>query len=156
MSELPIHPMVVHFPIVLATLLPIACVAAIIAIRRKARPRLAWAFPVIIVTLLLGGGMLATRTGEFEEERVHNFIADEVVEQHEVAAARFLLLTAAVFALSLIGWLRGRAGSTARVIATVGSVVVAVMVYQVGKAGGELVYKHNAAAAYADNPGHTP
>ena len=42
----PLHPAVVHFPIVLMVLLPFVAASALWAIRRGARPVRAWAVPV--------------------------------------------------------------------------------------------------------------
>jgi hypothetical protein len=44
-------------------------------------------------------------------------------------------------------------GSAARLVATAGSLIIVLAGFQVGRAGGELVYEHNAGAAYASaNP----
>src|SRR5690348_6821402 len=44
----PLHPAVVHFPIVLAFMLPLFAIGALVAIRRGARPLRAWSLPLAV------------------------------------------------------------------------------------------------------------
>jgi len=44
----PLHPAVLHFPIVQAFLLPLCAVGAMIAIRKGARPLRAWSLPLAV------------------------------------------------------------------------------------------------------------
>lgn len=152
MNNLPIHPMIVHFPIVLSILLPIFAIGTLWAIRRKAATRL-WAVPLALAVVLAGSAFAATRTGEQEEERVENVVPENVLHQHEEAAERFLVLAFLVAGIALIGLTRGVVGSAARLVATAGSLIIVFAGFQVGKAGGELVYQHNAGAAYAQAGG---
>lgn len=152
MSNVPLHPMIVHFPIVLSFLLPVVALAAIWAIRAKLlRPRLAWSIPLVLAVALLGSGYAASQTGEAEEDRVEKVVPDNVLDQHEEAAERFVAITAIVALIALAGLAGGAVGSAARAVTVVGSLVIVFAGYQVGKAGGELVYKHDAAAAYIVN-----
>ena len=61
---LPLHPLVVHFPIVLAVLLPISAAVALWAIRKGTTPRRAWAVPVIMAVALALSALVAVKTGE--------------------------------------------------------------------------------------------
>lgn len=150
MPTIPLHPMIVHFPIVLAVLLPFVAVGALWVIRsRVIRPTKVWAVPFLLSVVLLGSGFAATRTGEAEEDRVEKVVPENVLHQHEEAAERFLMIAAVVAAIALLGLARGTVGTAARAVATVGSLVIVFAGFQVGKAGGELVYEHNAGAAYA-------
>ena len=56
----PLHPAVVHFPIVLAVLMPLFVIGALWAIRRGAAPLRAWSLPLAPAGLLVGaaGGAL--------------------------------------------------------------------------------------------------
>lgn len=47
----PLHPAVVHFPIVLAVLLPLFVIGALWAIRRGAAPLRAWSLPLAMAGL---------------------------------------------------------------------------------------------------------
>ena len=64
MLGLPLHPLVVHFPIVLAVLLPIFAAGALLVIRRGTTARRAWALPVLAAAALTASAWVATETGE--------------------------------------------------------------------------------------------
>lgn len=148
----PLHPVVVHLPMALAVLLPLSALVALWAIHRGARPMHAWAVPVALAVLLSGNAWLAMETGEAEEDRVEAVVPEAAIHTHEEAAERFLLLAGVVTLVSLAGLGEGTVGSAGRLLATVGTVLVLVAGVQVGKAGGELVYSHNAGAAYSVSP----
>ena len=144
----PLHPAVVHFPIVFAVLLPLAALLALWAIRRGSAPLRAWAFPLALAAGLTGSAWVALQTGEAEEERVEAFVAEAAIHEHEEAAERFLLFAGVLTLVAGAGLLTGTVGSAARLVATAGTVVVLLAGVQVGRAGGELVYEHGAAQAY--------
>jgi hypothetical protein len=140
--------MVVHFPIVFAVVLPIAAGIALWVGRRNGAAARFWVIPAALAIALAGSAFVATRTGEAEEERVEDVVGENVLHQHEEAAELFLILAAVVAAIATIGFARGALGSAARLVATAGSLIVMLMAFRVGEAGGALVYEHNAAAAY--------
>ena len=76
-------------------------------------------------------------------------VPEAAIHDHEEAAERFLVLAGVVTLVSLVGLGGGTVGTAGRLIATVGTVVVLAAGVQVGEAGGELVYTHNAGAAYS-------
>lgn len=149
MNGVPLHPMIVHFPMVLVILLPISAAAALWAIRRGASPARAWAVPVVLAGALALSAFVALKTGEAEEEKVERVVSERVLHGHEEAAERFLLLSGVVFLLLGTGLARGPLGSAARTLGTAGALGLVLAGVQVGKAGGELVYRHGAASAYA-------
>lgn len=150
----PLHPAVVHFPIVFVMLLPLIAVAALVAIRRGARHRVAWAFPLALAAGLTASAWVAVKTGEAQEERVEDTLASEApLHGHEEAAERFLLLSGVLLLVAGAGMAGGRAGRTGRALATAGAFGLVVAGAQVGHSGGQLVYRHGAAAAYAGAPG---
>lgn len=144
----PLHPAVVHFPIVLMTILPVAAIVALIRIHRGRDARRAWLLPLGTAAALTVTAFVASRTGEAQEDRVENVVAEAPIHSHEEAAERFLLLSAGVLALAAAGLLKGGAGTTLRWAATAGTLVLAAAGAQVGHSGGKLVYRHGAAAAY--------
>jgi uncharacterized membrane protein len=144
----PLHPAVVHFPIVLMLLLPLAAGAGLWAIRRGAVAARAWAIPLTIAAVLTASSWVAVETGEGEEERVEDVVAESALHGHEEAAERFLLLSGAVLALAAAGMLRGTFGRLARLGATAAAVGLAGLGVQVGHSGGNLVYRDGAASAY--------
>jgi uncharacterized membrane protein len=144
----PLHPAVVHFPIVFSVLLPLAAIGALWFIRKGSAPLRAWAFPMALAVGLTGSAWVALQTGEAEEERVEAFVAEAAIHEHEEAAERFLLVAGVVTLVAGAGLLSGMFGSAARLVATAGTAVVLLAGVQVGHAGGELVYEHGAAQAY--------
>ncbi len=149
----PLHPALVHFPIVLMVLLPIAAMVALWAIRRGAQPTKAWLVPTALAVALTASAWVAVETGEGQEELVEKVVSEQAIDAHAEAAERFLLLSAAMAGLVAIGLLRNQAGSAARVVTVVAAAGLMVAGYQVGHSGGELVYRHGAASAYVGLPG---
>lgn len=152
----PLHPAVVHFPLVLAVLLPIFALGALWAIRRGLPPVRVWAIPLALSAALTGSAWLALETGEAEEDRVEAVVGERVLHEHEEAGERFFLLAGLVLGVGAFGLLRGSVGSAGRLLATAGSLAVLLAAVDVGSAGGELVYRHGAAQAYVDAPAAAP
>jgi len=144
----PLHPALVHFPIVLAFLSPIAAAAVLWAIQSGRLTRRAWLGVAILQIAVLGSGWLAAETGEEEEETVERVIAERHIEEHEEAAERFLAIAGVTLALSIAGMLASPLGAVARTLTVAAALASVVLVAAVGHSGGELVYRHGAAAAY--------
>lgn len=149
----PLHPAVVHFPIVLAFLLPIFALGTLWAIRRGASHLRAWALPVALAGALALSAWVAVETGEAQEDRVESVLAEGVLHEHEEAGERFLVLAGVLFLVTGVGLLPGTVGTAGRVVGTAGTVALLVAAIQVGAAGGELVYEHGAASAYVGSAG---
>jgi uncharacterized membrane protein len=151
---LPLHPIVVHFPIVLAMLLPISAVWALWAIRKGTTFRKVWSVPAAMAIALAVSAFVAVETGESEDERVERVVPEQPLESHEEAAETFLNLSAGLALLVAAGLVRGRAGGVARGLGTAGAVALVAVAAYVGHSGGKLVYEHGAASAYtaADAP----
>lgn len=144
----PLHPAVVHFPIVLAALLPFAALTATIAIRRGASARAAWS-PVMVVTFLLAASAwVAVRTGEAEEDVVERVVAESAIHEHEERAEVFFPLAGGLLLLAAGGFLAGMRGTVLRDVTTVAAVGLFGVVVWVAASGGDLVYEHGAADAY--------
>ena len=145
----PLHPAVVHFPIVLVAILPVAAIAALILIRRGEAHSKAWTPMVLVALALLGSAWVAVRTGEGEEERVEEVVAESAIHEHEEAAEVFLPLTAGMLLLAAGGLLKGRPGRAARGGRDSWS-RAAVGRWLPGWATpeGDLVYEYGAASAY--------
>lgn len=145
----PLHPAVVHFPIVLMFLVPLFMVGALVAIRRGAAPRRAWSLAVAAAAALSLSAWVAVQTGESQEDRVERAVGDTALEAHEEPAERFLLLSGALAVVTLAGFAGGVAGRAGRGVALAGSLGLIAAGVQVGRTGGELVYQHGAGAAYS-------
>lgn len=153
MLPVPLHPAVVHFPIVLTFLLPLAALGALWHGRRYPRARGAWILATVLAGALTASAWLAVQTGERDKEGVERVVPETPLEDHEEAAERFLLLSAGVFLVAGAGLLRGRIGTAARLVTTAGTFGLVVAGTLVGHSGGELVYRHGAAAAHAPGNG---
>lgn len=153
----PIHPLIVHFPVVLAILVPLAALWALVAARRAPSSRRAWLAVVALAAVLVGSTWLAVETGENEEERVEEVLASEApLSRHEERADQFLAVAVVALALALAGLAPGRVGGIGRAAATVAALVLIPAGIRVGHSGGELVYVHGAAQAYTTGSPTTP
>lgn len=149
MSGVPLHPLVVHFPVVLVVLLPIFALAALWAIRRGTTARRAWLVPLAVSLALVASAAVATNTGEAQEETVEKVVPERSMHEHEEAGERFLVLSGVLLLVMAVGVVPGTVGRAARLVATAGSVALVAAGIQVGHSGGLLVYRDNAASAYA-------
>jgi uncharacterized membrane protein len=144
----PLHPAIVHFPVVLAFLLPLFAIGALWAIRRGARPRHAWSIPLAGALALAASAWLSVETGEAQDERVERVVAEQPLSAHEEMAETFLTGSAVVALIAAAGLVGGRLGRAARGVTAVGALALVVGAALVGHSGGQLVYRHGAASAY--------
>ncbi len=136
----PLHPALIHFPIVLMIFLPVVAVGALLAIRGGLRPSRAWAFPLGLAAVLAVSSFAAVRTGQAEEERVDEQVPTTMIETHEEAGERFLILSGILVVVMAAGLIRGGVGRAARVVGVAGALALTVAGYQVGHSGGQVVY----------------
>jgi uncharacterized membrane protein len=138
----PLHPAIVHFPIVLLLLgAPLALIA--IFLRRWHLPWLA----ALVLTAGALGSIAATWTGGQDEEVVGDLSeqSDAILDEHEewgertrniaVLAAALALLSAALTKFPPVS-------IPVRVLTAIASLAAAFCVAQAGHYGGLLVYKH--------------
>ncbi len=144
----PLHPAMVHFPIALASIVPMLAVLAVLAIRLDWISRRIWLVVVLLQAMLAGSAWVAQQTGENEEEKVEKVVPEEHLEAHEDAAKLMVILSGATFVVAALGALGGSVGTAARLTTVVASAIVAGASVNVGRLGGELVYDHGAASAY--------
>jgi uncharacterized membrane protein len=144
----PLHPAIVHFPVVLALLLPLFIAGGFWAMRRGTALRRAWLLPAVAAAALAGSAWLSVETGEDQEDRVERVVAKSALHAHEEVAEAFLTGSAVVAVIAAAGLIGGVAGRVARLATVVGSLVLAGMVVKVGHTGGQLVYRYGAASAY--------
>lgn len=144
----PLHPAVVHFPVVLAFILPISAIAAIWTIRKGARVTRAWSVPLAIAATLAFTSWISAETGESQEERVENVVPEAPMEAHEEAAELFVTASAVLLLVTAGGMIQGITGRIGRVTATLGAIGLVAGAAYVGHTGGQLVYTHGAASAF--------
>lgn len=151
----PLHPALVHVPLGLAFVLPWLMTGMAVAIDRGLLPRRAWAVIALIQLLMVAGGTAALLSGLREEHAVDGFVSSRLVQRHEERAVSFLVGAAMLLALttSVLAVPPSRVRAVAA-LAAAGSLAVAGLGLWTGRAGGELVYRHGAAAAYRAAPEH--
>ncbi len=144
----PLHPAIVHFPVVLAFLLPLFALGAVWAIRRGARARRAWAIPLAAAIALALSAWAAVETGEEQGERVERVVSERPLSAHEEMAEVFLTSSIVLAVVATGGLVGGLVGRSARVVTAVGSLVLVAVGARVGHTGGQLVYRYGAANVY--------
>jgi uncharacterized membrane protein len=145
----PLHPAIVHFPVVLSVLIPLVAIGALWAIKRGASHKRAWGVTTAVAAVLALSAWAAVQTGEQQGERVEDTVGESRVEHHAEAGETLLFTSAGLLAVVALGLMPGTTGRVARYAGAAGTLAVAAMAYQVGRSGGELVYKYNAGAVYA-------
>ncbi len=149
----PLHPAVVHFPLVLAVLIPFVVAFALLVIARGASARSAWSLVLVVAVGLALSSWVAVETGEDQGERVERVVPESAIERHEDAAETLLVSSLVLLVIAAAGLAPKRLGKSARVLTVPASVALLVMAFRVGDSGGQLVYTHGAASAYTDAGG---
>lgn len=145
------HPAIVHFPIVVATLLPFLVLIFAYMIKiNKMTPR-GWLMIIGLQLFVTITGYVSLESGEIEEDMVSKIVDKSFIHEHESAAEIFvgssvilLVLTVAAFFLRAEFQFYLKLG-----IALLG-LVSGYLAFRAGRLGGDLVYKHGAAAVYAN------
>lgn len=149
MSDLPLHPALVHLPLGLAVLLPGLILGLLVAVWAELLPRRAYWIAAAAQALLLAGALAALQTGEADEEAVEEVVAESAIEEHEELAEAFTGAGVGVLILLVAGAvLPSRLSAAAMATALPVSLLSLGIGLQTGHAGGELVYRHGAAAAH--------
>ncbi|VAX17931.1 hypothetical protein MNBD_NITROSPINAE04-1261 [hydrothermal vent metagenome] len=143
---MPLHPLVVHFPIVLAVMTPIAFIVAGIMSKKTENPKSLWIATTALCVFFSASAFITMELGEQDEEIVEKVISEKTIENHSDWAEAFTWATLAPLLFS--GLMVAKNNSWLKPAAIVSSLVVLGLGVQTGHSGGELVYKHNAAQAY--------
>ncbi|HKK28529.1 MAG TPA: hypothetical protein VKB18_10635 [Gemmatimonadota bacterium] len=144
----PLHPAIVHFPIVLMVALPLIAIAGLVAIRRGIEPVRAWSVVVAFGIFLFAASWLAVYTGGQQEDVVEEVVPEATIHTHEEAGERFRILAGLGAAILGLGLLPGRIGAGGRVLGLLATGGLVFAGWQVGSSGGDLVYEYDAASAY--------
>lgn len=148
--QLPFHPLIVHFPIALAFILPLLMLAFAYMIKVNKMSSQAW---LIIIGLQLGltiTGYVALESGENEEHQVEKIVDKKIIHEHESKAEIFVGSTVIALVLSVAAFfLRKEFQFFIQLGVTLVGLVSCYLAIQTGHTGGGLVYEHGAASAYA-------
>ena len=147
MFDLPLHPIVVHFPIALSLLIPIACIALYFSIKKGfATPR-AWVIVVLLSALYLGSSLVAVEMGERDEDKVEKVVGHDTLEEHEEIGEKIPWVAGALLIASLLP-LFTKNSTSFQIINIIVALLAILPIVKAGHTGGELVYKHGAARAH--------
>lgn len=147
----PLHPALVHVPLGLAFVVPLVAVGVFVAFWRGRLPRSAFAILAGLQLLLAGSGFAAMAAGDRDERPVKQVVGRQLVHDHEERAEAFVWTATAVAALGIALLLvPAHLVKAAAALVIAGNLAVAALAFVTGKAGGEIVYRHGGAAAFAD------
>ncbi len=151
MFDLPLHPAIVHVPIGLALLMPILAAASLAGWWRGAWTRRVWWLVLGTQLLVAGAAVFAVRTGEADEERVEEVVPEHAIEHHEEGGEAFQWVSLVLLAVMAGGLLPPeRLARSVALAGVAGSVAAGGLALSVGHAGGQLVYRHGAAAVHVE------
>ncbi len=147
MFDLPLHPIVVHFPIVLGALLPFLAILLWWAIGKWQLPPKVWALVSAVALIYTLSAVVAVQLGEADEEKVEKVVSERVIEEHEEAGELIPWIAGTLFLVSLGGF-TVRYSKQAQMAMIGLSLVAMVPLINAGHTGGELVYEHGASVAH--------
>lgn len=151
MDGVPLHPALTHVPLGLAVVLPIVTAAVLFAVWSGKLGRRPILLVVVLQATVVASGWYAMETGEHEAERVASFVPEAALSSHAEWGERFVIASAVTLALSLaalfVPWRGTSRGALAATVVT--GALAAWLGVRTGHEGGELVYRHQAARAYA-------
>lgn len=150
--DLPVHPMLVHLPLVLAVALPPLFGVLLWTGSRGQTPGM-WRIAVGLALVLALSASAAVYSGEQDEEIVESVVSEAALETHEDRADVFLWLSWLVAGITAAGLLQGAMGRSARLAAVGFSALLLVAAVGTGHAGAELVYRHGAAQVHTMTTG---
>ncbi len=150
MTDLPLHPAVVHLPLGLSFVMPLVAIGIAIAVRRGRLPRAAFAVVTGLQLLLAGSAFVAMQLGHHDERRVEKIVGERAIDAHEERGEALVWTAAGVAALGIaLLVVPARAVGLVSALTVAGTLAVATLAYLTGEAGGAIIYRHGGASAYA-------
>ena len=147
--QLPLHPMIVHFPLSLSIIVPILILIFAYMIKINKMTRKAWFIVIGIQLAVVVSGYVSLETGETEEDLVEKVVASKYIHDHEEAAEIFVGSAVVVLALAVgVFFIRKELQFPVKIVIATIAFVSSYLAYDTGMRGGELVYAHGAASAY--------
>ena len=152
----PLHPAIVHFPIVLTFLGTLFALISIIT-RRLCLPL----YTAIILVLAALGAQFAVATGDAQDPLFSTLNTEQkqLIEEHSVWGenGRNVLIVGAVLSLIALGLHRfGTARKVVAILTTLAALVACFFVLRAAQLGGHLVFQHGIAVQSASAVQATP
>lgn len=148
--NVPFHPAIVHFPIALTFVLPLLIVVFALFIRANKMGPKAWFIVIGLQLVVVATGYVSLESGENEEEVVERVVAKKLISEHESAAEVFVGSAVLSLVLSIAAYfVRKEIGFPLKLAVAALTLLSSYLAYNTGHLGGELVYEHGAASAYA-------
>jgi len=147
MFDLPLHPIAVHFPIVLGVILPFAALLIWWAIRKEYLQQKAWVLVVLLALTYGISSFVAVALGGKDEDKVEKVVSEKVIHEHEEAGELIPWIATGLFLFSMVGFLP-KNSHRIRLALAVLSLVAIIPLANTGHTGGKLVYQYGAANAH--------
>lgn len=145
----PLHPSIVHLPIVIAFIMPILVIVFAWMIKTNKMSPKGWLLIVGLQLAVVISGYVSLETGETEEHTVEKVVSKDYIHEHEEAGEIFVGSAVLALVLSIgVFFLRKELQFPIKLTIAVIGIISAFLAWRTGKLGGELVYKHGAASAY--------
>ena len=154
---MPLHPIVVHIPLVLAGLTPVVAGWLAWQTWRGRGSRRAWLVAFTLQAVIVGSALVAIDTGGDEADVVRKVVPRGAIGAHAHDAKQFAIGAGAVgvMLLAAVAFTEKKA-AVAGGVAAAAAVVVVLLGVRAGHEGGKLVYQYDAAAAYVKVPTAVP
>lgn len=147
MFDIPLHPVAVHFPIVLGVILPLASLLIWWGIKRGHLQQKVWALVIVLALAYSASAFVAVELGERDEDKVEKVVSEKVIEEHEEAGEMIVWIAGTLLLASLAGMLL-KNSHQARLVFAVVSLMAIIPLANAGHTGGKLVYQYGAANAH--------
>jgi len=138
----PLHPAVVHFPIVLMLAAPFVTAFVLWKMKGAASRLKTWLIVPVLLASVAISGFAAMQTGEEGEELAEEIVEHDVIEKHEEQGKQFFWFALASVVVAAAAFASGQIGLTLRILTLVMTIVGAVLVTRTGHSGGTMVYDH--------------
>jgi len=145
---MPLHPAIVHIPLVLCGLVPI--VAGFLAWQtwRGRGSRRAWAVAIALEAVIVLAAYVAANAGSDDAHTIAGAIPRDAIHDHASAARWFEWANDATLALLVAAAaLRDKRSAIAGFVATATAALTVAIAFRVGDLGGRIVFEHDAPAA---------
>ncbi len=149
--EIPVHPLIVHIPLVITFILPILIIVFALMIHKNKMSANSWLIVIGLQLTVVAMGYISLETGETEEHNVKKVVSKKLIHAHEEAAEVFVGVSVLALVLSIGSlFLKKEIAFPVKLVISLITLLAGYLAFQTGELGGELVYKHGAANAYVN------